>query len=308
MPLVHVERSARIDAPRGQVYATVRDFRQWPLWSPWLICEPDCPLEFAKDGRSYAWDGKFIGAGKIEVLDESEGVFIEYRLTFLRPWKSVSSVKLLFANAGDESKVTWIMDSKLPFFLFWMKRTMAAMISMDFDRGLRMLKELVERGEVRSRLDVIGRGDFAGFTYWGIRNRCEFKDIGVYMENDFKQITDKMKQAGVEPAGPPFSLYHEWNLPLGEVDYTLGFPLAAAAAANPPEGVDQGEMDDCAVFSVKHTGPYHHLGNAWAALMTRKQAKVFACQKGATPFEIYHNDPEGTPDDQLVAVVHMPVK
>ncbi len=47
-----------------KIFFVLSDFKQWPQWSPWLIMEPDCRLDYATDGKSYSWVGKRIGAGK----------------------------------------------------------------------------------------------------------------------------------------------------------------------------------------------------------------------------------------------------
>lgn len=307
MPAIHVERSIQINAPRGKVYATVRDFHEWPKWSPWLICEPDCKLTFASDGRSYSWDGKYIGAGSIAVAGQNEGVAIDYDLTFLRPFKSKSQVRIAFANAGDDTKVTWSMDSKLPFFLFWMRRMMETMIGMDYDRGLRMLKEYVEIGEVRSKLEIVGRASVQGFQHIGIRNQCGMAEIGPSMERDFAALWAKLEQAGIQGIGAPFSIYHQWNMSKGQVDYTLGVPIAEAPG-DLPQGLVVDRLPDCDVYSIRHTGAYHHLGNAWSMGYSRQQAKVFQSDKQIPPFEIYMNDPKETDEQDLETVVHFPVK
>lgn len=307
MPALHVERSIQVNAPRGKVYATVRDFHEWPVWSPWLICDPATKLTFESDGRGYQWDSKYIGAGSIEVTEETEGVSIDYELIFLRPFKSKSHVRFEFANAGDATKVTWLMDGKLPLFLFWLRRTMETMIGMDYDRGLRMLKEYQELGEVRSGIELIGNATVQGFAYVGIRNQCGLAEIGPSMERDFAAVCAKVEQAGIEPVGAPFSIYHQWNFSKGQADYTIGVPVAQAPVEL-PQGMVADRLPDCEVYSIKHTGAYHHLGNAWATGYSRVQNKVFKQDKQTPPFEIYQNDPRDTDEADLVTIIHFPVK
>ena len=40
-------------------------------------------------------------------------------------------------RAGLAPELTWTMDSSLPFFLFWMKKSMEGFIGMDYDPGLK---------------------------------------------------------------------------------------------------------------------------------------------------------------------------
>ena len=64
MPKFNVSCSVLINASIDDVYSVVRGFKSWPRWSPWLICEPGCALDYPVDGKSYSWRGKSSGAGK----------------------------------------------------------------------------------------------------------------------------------------------------------------------------------------------------------------------------------------------------
>ncbi len=306
MPAITAERSIIINAPRGQVYATVRDFRQWPAWSPWVILEPEARLTFSNDGRRYDWAGDVVGAGNIKVVDEQEGVFIDYELTFLKPFKSTARVRMAFANAVDATKVTWRMDSSLPFFLFFMVKTMNAMIGMDYERGLQMLKRFIETGSRQCQLEILGRESFSGFSYLGLRVQCAISDVGPSMETHFAELTRKFDEAGLKPSGAPFSIYHKWDMGKGRVDYTLGFPVEGVNG-NAPAGVLAASLPDIEVYTIKHTGAYQLLGNAWSAGMCRQRARQFRCGK-LPPFEVYHNDPRETKEDDLITTVHLPLK
>ena len=44
---------------------------------------------------------------------------IDYDLTFLKPWKSKSTVAFVLSAAGSNTRVTWRMKGALPVFLFF---------------------------------------------------------------------------------------------------------------------------------------------------------------------------------------------
>ncbi len=307
MPKFQVSRSVTIKAPADELYAIVRDFRSWPTWSPWLTAEPDCPLDYAEDGLSYSWDGQIIGAGENRVVEEQPPHALHLQVSFIRPWKSQSPVRFLFEPTAEGTKVTWEMDGSLPFFLFWMKAMMRGWIGMDYQRGLTMLKDLAETGEVPSSIEFLGEQSFPGLDYVGLRTRCSMDDVGTAMEKDFATLNQWLETSGTQPASAPFSAYHKWDFSRGETDYTIGYPVSQTPADLPPGGIT-GKLPAGRAYVVKHTGPYRHLGNPWSAGFMRGQAKVFRQNKKAVPFEIYENDPRHTPENELVTLLYFPVK
>ncbi len=132
MPKFSLSRSIEINASSENVYRVVRDFKRWTPWSPWILAEPDCALDFADDGKRYSWEGKIIGSGEMKILDDHANTRIDYELTFLKPWKSTSAVSFQFAESQGVTTTTWSMNGSLPFFLFWMKKMMSAMVGMDY--------------------------------------------------------------------------------------------------------------------------------------------------------------------------------
>ena len=143
-----VQRSIVIRKPADLVYSTVADFSTWRSWSPWLTQEPDSSVEVSgapgEPGHKQAWSGKKIGSGHMELVGVVSGRTLDYDLFFIKPWKSRSKAAFVFEEEGKDTKVTWSMDGTLPAPMFFMKKKMAAMVGGDYERGLAMLKELLE--------------------------------------------------------------------------------------------------------------------------------------------------------------------
>ena len=160
MSRYHVQRSIHINASPDKVFEVVSDYGTWTTWSPWLCAEPEAKVTVSEDSSSlgsiYAWKGELVGQGEIEHQRLEPGQLIEDEIRFLAPFKSVSNVSFELAPAGEATKVTWHMRGKLPWFLFWMKGQMEIFIGMDYDRGLKMLKESIETGQVLSNTNVHG--------------------------------------------------------------------------------------------------------------------------------------------------------
>lgn len=300
-----VERSILIGIPVEQVYATVRDFKTWPAWSPWLCAEPDCALEFAPDGNHYSWRGDIVGSGEMRVTGERENEFIEYDVTFHSPWKSTAKVRFVFGREGDRTRTTWLMNGKLPFYMFLFKGMMTAAIGLDYKRGLAMLKDLMQKGEVPSKLEFLGQSAFPGFSYVGVKTTCRIADMSEKMEADMHRMIKWAQDQHITPCGKALSIYHKWSVTQGTTTYTLGLPVEKIPGWL-PEDLVSGKIPACEVERIRHTGSYLHLGNAWSAGMARIRAKVWKCSRGIHPFEIYENDPSEVSEKELVTMVYFP--
>ena len=307
MPKFTVSKSIFIDAPVEKIWLIVRDFPQWKPWSPWLIAEPECKVGYGEDGKSYSWDGEIVGAGEMKITGETRHKSIDYRLTFMRPFKSVADVRFLFVEKNPGVEVTWMMNGSLPFFLFFMKGMMKAFVGMDYDRGLAMLKDYAGTGKVPCKLEFHNQVVFPGLRYIGVRSETMIKEIDRNMSRDMARVRAFFDESGRRIVGSPLSIYHRWKPVKGTANYTLAFPTEGDIGDLPDEFVG-GELDPCEVYQVRLTGPYRHIGNAWSAGMMHGRARVFKQNKKRAPFEIYENSPDDTDETNLVTVVHFPLK
>ncbi|MGJ8644989.1 MAG: SRPBCC family protein [Luteolibacter sp.] len=308
MPAFEIEKSIVIAAPCESIYPLVRDFKNWKAWSPWLIAEPDAKLEYSEEPDAYSWDGRITGSGSMELVTEESGKSMDCRLLFLKPWKSESSVRFEFSETSEGTKVTWKMKGSLPFFMFFLKGMMTALIGMDYERGLKMLKDLAESGSVPSVLSFTDEKEIQAFKYVGVKSGGKVEDIENLMKSAMSRLGTWREESGIEPAGVPFAIYHKWQIAKGMMEFTFGCPVDSIPEVL-PEGLSGGEMPACRVYEVRHTGPYRHVGNAWSAGEMHGRAKLFRQSSKLHPFEIYETDPEKAPDEkEIVTLVNFPVK
>jgi effector-binding domain-containing protein len=306
MPSFHVSKSVAIQASPEKVYAIVSDFHHWPKWSPWLITEPGVNVKVEPGGKAYSWEGKRTGSGEMNVVKENSPHRMEMLIRFLKPWKSTAPVWFDLKQQGQVTEVTWGMTGSLPFFMFFMKKMMAAYIGMDYERGLQLLKDYVETGAVPSVLTFKGIQDYAGTTYLGIKTSCTMEEMDARMKEDFGKLSGWAAANGGLVAGKMFSIYHTWDVVKGLVAYTAGIPVKEVPGTL-PTGFFGGVIPSTKVNTIAHTGPYKHLGNAWTTQYMMQRGKEFKHRKGIDPFEVYLNMPGEVPDAQLVTEVHFPV-
>ncbi|MEO9533246.1 MAG: SRPBCC family protein [Crocinitomicaceae bacterium] len=307
MPKLHIEKSILVDKPIAEIYNKLNNYNHWTPWSPWIITDPDAKVTIAEDAKSYEWTGPVTGDGKMAIFNEVENERIDIDLTFLKPWKSTAKVWFRFKEEGQSTRVYWGMDSSLPFFLFFIKNMMTAMIGMDYDRGLNMFKEYAEEGKVNSELTFEGHKTFNGCEYVGIKTSTTIDKISDAMKKDYtilmEHIMDKHQD---KVAGNAFSIYHKWDPVKNIVEYTAAVPVSGDIEMLPK--MIKGSYPKTKVFTVHHKGPYKHVGNAWSAQYGRKQAKVIDVNKKLHPIEEYLNSPTNTAENELESKVHFAVK
>ena len=307
MPKMNIKRSITIDQPVDKVYPILNDFNHWTAWSPWIIMEPEAHVKVAEDSKYYEWKGKRLGEGNMKITAEEENSWIDYDLAFLKPWKSQAKVRFELKAKGDSTEVTWFMDSSLPFFMFWMKKMMEAFVGMDYERGLMLLKDYAEDGEVHSKLDMKGASKSPERKFIGIRTACTKGEMPGKMQDNFKTLWEFLADKSDLVEGNGLSIYHKWDMVKDRVEYTSGVEVKQTPG-DLPQGVFAGTIPATQVHSVKHTGPYTHLGNVWSTLYSMQRAKTFKPNKKIHPFELYGNKPGEVEDNELVAEVFFATK
>ena len=264
MPAYHVARSIIINTPIIKVRESLIDYRQWPKWSPWLIMEAETKLNYSTNqsqiGAGYDWEGELTGKGEMKLKEITENQ-LKMDLQFTKPFKSTAQVTFdLEETRNNVTKVTWNMYGNLPFFLFWMVNKMKIHIGMDYERGLKMLKDYLETGDVPSAIKIEGISKLEQQHYIGIKNQCGIRDIGKVMPEDFKKLYHFMEEHGLSIDRIPFVIYQTFDMVRNHTSFITATPVDSAMEVTSP--IINGVIDSCEVLTVTHTGSYEHLGNA----------------------------------------------
>jgi len=308
MPKMNVNKSILIDATPEKIFPIISDLKNWEEWSPWVLAEPTATINVAKDGKYHDWDGDIIGSGNLKIEEEVKHKEVVMKLQFLKPWKSKAITTFHLEKTQKGTLVHWTMKSSLPFFLFWMKRLMEVFVGMDYDRGLAMLKDLVETGKTNTTLEFRGVKTFHATKFIGKRTTCAFSAIAENMERDFSTLMPYLMQNHQDKiSGNGISIYHDLNVIKDKVVYTAGHPVNSVPD-NLPAHFYVGELPKFSAYTIRHTGPYHHIGNAWAAGMMHQRAKKFKPSRKQPPMEIMYNSPMNTPPNELISEILFPVK
>ena len=308
MPKYQVERSIVIDAPKEKILESLKNYEEWRVWSPWLIMEKDAEVTYSDNQgelhSTNAWSGTLLGSGNMELtgIDINR---LEMKLQLLQPFKSKSDVFFDVEEQGKSSKVTWTMKSSVPFFLFFMVKQIKAFVAMDYERGLRMFKEYMEKGEVSSSLSIDGIVPLEAKKYVGIRHTSSFEELGEVMKKDFDTLYAFIQEHNIELKTPPFSIYNTFDMTKKESEFICCIPYSGNAPL--PEGFEKGLFETREALRVTHVGKYEHLGNAWSTAFTYVRTKKMKTTTAPVGMEFYLNSPYEVEAKALVTEVYLPL-
>jgi len=306
-----VKRSIIVDRSNKEVFNLVQDFNNWTIWSPWLCMEPDAKVNITGSGKlvddTYSWKGELVGEGTITHVNIESKKMIEQSIVFKKPMKSKSSVYWQFSNENDSSTtVTWGMKGEMPFFLRFMTKMMEPMIGMDYERGLKMIKELAEKGYVASKVEIVGIDDVSEMAYFGKKVDCTMDEVNESMHSTFTDLTDYARQKSLKYSGS-LSIYHKFDFVKGDCEYTAALISSDTLLVVKP--YYSNIMPAVKALKIKFIGDYKHLGNAWAAGMSYMQTHNLKESKEVDPYEVYVNNPINEHDSRkLITEVYIPIK
>ncbi|MGR6871679.1 SRPBCC family protein [Pseudomonas sp. HK3] len=299
-----VRRSTTIKAPCADIIEYLSDFTNWPTWSPWLILEPSCPVEYYGEqkqiGAGYSWNGDMIGAGSMLLIDR-DTVSLDMALEILRPFPSKARVRFEILQSGNSSVLTWIMTSQLPWYLIFMKSMIKNWITMDYDRGLLMLQSQLETGSVLSTPSIIGEHHQPKVHYIALKGRATIPKIGQAMQSHMARLNAYFEANRLSIDGPLFCLYEYMDKSTTESEFFTCFPVAHSIDIEPPFVCDT--LEACDTFVVQHKGAYRFMGNAWALAITASRHQKMKIQNKPMGIERYWNHPGDHPETDLLTDV-----
>lgn len=228
-------------------------------------------------------------------------------LQFQRPFKSMAKVSFdLKQQSKSTTRVSWTMNSHLPIFLFWMVKKMKATIGMDYERGLKMLKDFLETGSVPSAIQIDDKSKIQPQHYIGLERKCELHELATVMGNNFTYLFNYMDEHNIPLTSSPFSIVKSYDVVNQTSSFVTAIPVNEAMKVTPP--LISGFLKEQNGLKVTHTGFYEHLGNAWTTAMAYSRTHKIKTCKEPLGYEFYLNDPTETDKADLLTEVILPIK
>ena len=149
--IFRVTRTAVIKAPAAKIFALIDDLHAFNNWNPWQRKDPGTKGTYSGAARgvgaAYAWQGKKLGAGRMEITESVAPSKVTLALEFIQPFKAHNTAEFTLQAQGDAlTIVTWAMHGPSPFLskVMGVICNMDTMIGKDFEAGLANLKALTE--------------------------------------------------------------------------------------------------------------------------------------------------------------------
>jgi hypothetical protein len=295
MPKITVQSEILINQPREYLIDYLADFRNWPAWSPWLVLEPNCPVICSGIpglvGHDYHWEGQLLGSGRM-VLREKTPDRLEMGLALQHPIvvKAVIVIKIQPQDQG--CKLIWLTEFTLSWAYFYLKKRMKFNLCSDFQRGFSMLKNLLEKDSIRSRLERVGLVDQPGLDYIGIEVTSELGHLGTVVEENLARLSQFCAEQAIEPTGPPFTLYKKLDLHTFQAEYVTAIPVAQAETVEAP--FCSGSISATPAYVSRHIGDRAFVSNGWAQVNLVARRDKLKLHKQYVGLERYLNDPADT--------------
>ena len=125
-------------------------------------------------------------------------------------------------------------------------------------------------------------------------------EIAKVMGEAFHALGGIIGKNGITPAGPPISVYREWD---GKtMTFDVGFPVSEGDLGKASGEVKAGETPSGRALKAIHHGPYAKLQDSYAAF--EKHMADAGMPEPNLTWEIYVNDPDSVPEDQLVTELY----
>ena len=126
------------------------------------------------------------------------------------------------------------------------------------------------------------------------------KLIGLLMNQIFRKENNP---ALVKINGPIMTLYHDPEYKEQDADIEVAIPIVGKMVVD--DDFELKKIFGCKLISVLHTGPYYQIGLAWDQVMQYVEKNHI--QINGPPREVYLNDPNQVPEEQLLTEIQVPI-
>lgn len=314
-----VSRSAVIKAPPSVVFNTVKDFKKWEPWNPWMEADSTIKATYPEKtsgiGGSYSWTSK-DGPGSMKNIAMEENKSIDQELQFAD--YDPNDVYWKFEEVPEGTKVTWGMKNEETPFIFKafaaMSGGMDKMIGPMYEKGLENLntyvqEEMKKNPPKKYRLSAVTSHDVPVQKFIGYHQKMTTDEA---MKNFTKLFMEFLPKAGMYAVNNkienfvPGALYTKWDEETKEAEFYIGLMLTDASIP-PAEGMQAIDIPAGKALKVSKFGNYGDGDYEAHIAINRDMAGKGLTQNGPI-WELYVNDPQNVKPEDIQTDIYYPVK
>lgn len=307
---MYVERTAVLKAQPEVIWDQVNCLENWENWDVWhQDTNMTGTYEGAKCGvgakNTWTYRDRDEG-GSQSIVEVREYEYVKTFLDFQA--MGTADAEMMLKKVEEGTEVTWNIRSDSPYPLMrWVHTLMVAPgVGKSYEDGLANLDELTKDMKAEPKNYSTGEVSEKEVTAGNalvLRIKASVEEIGPKMGDSFGALMGYAQQVGVDIAGPPFTIWYDYESEIMEFD--CGIPV-------PGKIIGKGDVKSLETYggkalSVIHTGPYNTTQYSWGAL--QKYITDKSLELNGDPFEVYLTDPMTEPDEtKWVTELYWPVK
>ena len=175
------------------------------------------------------------------------------------------------------------------------------------ERGLAMLKDLLEKETIHTMVDLHGIAKSDGFYYVGNPYICCFDELKPIRAEAFQALESLVENSSIPKPDKIISLRHEHNL-ITRTSKTTPAYLYNKLPENLTKELEWGHIPSHNTLKVQHIGDYRHSGNAWALASIHQRAEKLKPDNRVPMYEEYVSSPKAADESSLETNIYLPIK
>ena len=304
---VEVSKSTTIQAPASYAYEEVNNLENWSKWSYWNSSDTTMIINYGDvrsgEGASYTWSSPEMGDGKMTITESIEDSIVRTDFDFME--MGTAKGWYTFSHEDDGTIVTMSFTTEFGMnpVARWMGVMMRGEIEKAFDFSLDRLKEIAE-GKPTFNMDI-GEVALSPIRYIGLSATMDPRDdadVSLRMGMLYSRLATILQRSGVEPDGPPFSLYPAFTET--SMDVICAMPLAYNVTLPAQYPIDS--LSGGRAIKGTHYGAYEGLTESHSEIARYVEYKGLSL--AGPPMEVYITDPGMEPDTtKWITEIYYPV-
>jgi effector-binding domain-containing protein len=235
-------------------------------------------------------------------VDPSSG----YRYYGLGQANRAEAVRILRSVGMPLDEIRMVLDTDDPELvhkqLLVHRERLAEQLEVQ-ERRLAYLESLIQREEGVMPYDV-QIIDAEPQQIAAIKKRTSLRRVGEDIGAGFGALMQFMGREGLAPSGPPLLVYHDVIDEETDGDIEICVPVGRAVSGGAE--VYGRELEGGPMASTVHRGPYEEIGAAYHTVTG--WISEHGHEIAGPPREIYLNDPQSVPPEELLTRVEFPIR